>query len=64
MTLLVNTAESGLTSGTTVTTGNSGPADGTAWNTLNIGTSAGLTYDSAHAAHGGLSYNTSLPAGT
>lgn len=60
MTKLINSAEGG-TSGTTVTTGNSGSSSGNAFDALTIGTSATLTFDSTHAAHGGLAYKFTTP---
>src|SRR4051812_301717 len=54
MVTLAHTAESGQTSGTTVTTGNSATG-GNAFNAVGIGTGAAVTYDST-ALRGSLSF--------
>jgi hypothetical protein len=61
MPLIVNGADGG-TSGTTVTAGpgNSGGVSGTAFDTLVISATCTLTFDNAHAAHGGLGYKFQL----
>ncbi len=51
----LNNAEGGSNT-TTVTTGNSGGSSGNAFDAVSIGTGSALTYSSAQAAHGSLSY--------
>jgi hypothetical protein len=60
MALLTNSLEGG-TSGTTISNANSGGASGDAFNTVSIGASATLTFDNAHAAHGGLAMKATTP---
>ena len=53
---LANTAEGG-TNTTTASTGNSGGASGNAWDGVNVPVNTTLTYSSAQAMHGALSYH-------
>lgn len=53
MTVLLNSFEGG-TNGTTISAANSGGSSGNAFDNVSVGLNATLTYDNAHAAHGGL----------